>query len=178
MAVPSSHTFVDGVLTSSEMNNYIRDPISFLYAPPIARLRQTSIQSIPTNTFTALLWDTEDVDTDISGVGGHSTSVNTSRYTSLYASWYLAGGGAGYAANATARRACAWAKNGTNISGSQIAVPATAANDCEIGARLIFVYLNVGDYLELMAFQESGGALNTNVTGAGQSTMDIYRLSN
>ena len=39
-AVPTSHTFVDGLATSSEMNAYVRDPLNFVQRPPIAQMRR------------------------------------------------------------------------------------------------------------------------------------------
>jgi hypothetical protein len=177
VAVPSSHTFVDGVLTSSEMNAYIRDPISFLLQPPLARLRQTVVQSIPSSTFTAITFTTEDVDTDVDGVGGHSNAINTSRFTSRYSGWYEIGGGVAYAANATGRRLAHFYVNGAAVNGAQVALPATAANDSAVPAKLTLVYLAVGDYVELMAYQESGGALNTFSSLGGMSTLEITMAS-
>jgi hypothetical protein len=169
-------TFTDGVLLSSTMNTYVRDPIDFEARKPIARLRQTVAQSIPASTFTPITFTTEDIDSDPAGTGGHSTSVNTSRWVCQYAGWYLFAGGVGWAANAVGRRICAWFINGTIISGSQMAGPTTAGFDCEITARVEFAYLNAGDYVELTAYQESGGALLTIVTAGTQSSANILRI--
>lgn len=177
-AVPGTHTVTGGVATSSEMNTYFRDPVLFMLSPPIAELYQTGAQSIPNAAFTALLFDTETVDKDVSSTGGHSTSVSTSRYTAVYPGWYQVSGGVAFAANATGRRACTWRVNGSSVAGSQVAYPATAASDCEIAARTKLVYLNVGDYVELYAYQESGGALNTFVAASAEPHMSVRWVSN
>lgn len=179
MAVPDTGGGFGGssVPGSSDLNSKLVDPINWLLKPPLARLRQTVLQSINTSTFTAITFTTEDVDTDVNGVGGHSTSITTSRYTANQAGWYQLSGAVGYAANATGRRLAAFYVNGTILNGSQVALAATAANDAAIPARTMVAFLNVGDYAELYGYQESGGALNTFVTTGGQSTFEIRWVS-
>lgn len=175
MAVPDTGGgFSTSVPTSSDLNSKLVDPINFLLNRPILRCRQTTLQTVSTSTFTAVTFTTDDVDS----VNGHSTSIATSRYVAAYAGWYAVGGGIGFAANATGRRLSAWYVNGTILNGCQIAMAATASNDSQVPARAMKVFLNVGDYLELFCYQESGGNLNTFVTTGGQSTMDVVWDSN
>jgi hypothetical protein len=178
--VPTSHTFTDGVKSSSEDNTYIRDPIAFLQRPPLAELRQTAAQLIANTTYVAVSFDAEDVDTDVDNIGGHDNVTNNSRYTARYAGWYQVSGVIGYVANATGRRLAAWAVNGTNVNAGQVAINNTgAATDVEVVARKKHLYLNVGDYLQLMAYQESGIALNTASAAAGvvQANMSVRWVS-
>lgn len=171
--VPATRTFVDGVFLSSDPNTYIRDPLNFLLNKPVAELRQTVLQSLPSGAWTSITFTTEDIDTDVSGTGGHSNSVNTSRYTAVYPGWYLCSGGVGYVATATAQRGTRWTVNGTAVNGSATFVPTTAAFDVLIASRTKRIFLNVGDYVEMQAWQDTGGLLNTNVSAENQSHMSI-----
>jgi hypothetical protein len=173
--VPNTHTFVNGVRDSSEENTYIRDPLLFLMNKPAAELRQTVAQSLANNTWTSLTFDVEDLDNDPSGTGGHSTSVNTSRYTAVYAGWYVVGGCAAFVANATGIRGHRWAVNGNPLNGESTLVQAVSVggSNTDVPASAARLYLNVGDYVEAQAIQGSGGALNTFVTATAQSSMTI-----
>ncbi len=172
---PTTHTFTDGVATSSEMNSYVRDPIAFLLSPPIAELRQTVAQSISNNVDTPLLFDTEDNDS----ANGHSTSVDTTRYTAVYPGWYELAGGVGFSANTTGIRTARWYVNGSALAAGVVYVlPITGGLSTVFTARTKKVYLNIGDYVELCILQTSGGALNTAVTSVEQSSMSIKAVSN
>lgn len=140
--------------------------IDFVRNKPAAELRQTVAQSISDSTWTSLTFTTEDLDTDPAGTGGHSTSVNTSRYTAVYAGWYLLGGGYSSAVNATGQRGTRWAVNGLVVSASRAFIAATAAVGFELPARMKRVFLNVGDYVELQVWQNSGAPLNTDTSSA------------
>lgn len=171
--VPNTHTFANVVFDSSELNSYIRDPLLFLLSKPAAELRQTVAQSIANATWTSITFDVEDLDNDPTGAGGHSTSVNTSRYTAVYAGWYLLGGGCSFIVNATGQRGVAWAVNGTLVNASRSFFDASAAVGMDIAARVKRVFLNVGDYVELQCWQNSTGLLNTAVAAESASSMSI-----
>lgn len=134
-------------------------PVARLLAPPRARLRQTSGQSISNATFTALQWQAEDVDT----VGGHDNVTNNSRYTAQVAGLYHLTGKHAWPANATGQRASQWFVNGSALVGSQSAWPAVAAVERQYVAVPMDIVLAVGDYVELHAYQDSGGSLSTSV---------------
>ncbi len=181
MAVPDTHDFADGVLTSSELNIYVRDPVRFLLRPPMAELRQIVAQTLTTSVAAALTFTASDVDQDylIPPGSGHSNSVNTSRYVANFAGWYQISGQVSYVANAAGRRAAIWVVNGVSVSSGQLAGPPTAALACEIPARTKFIYLSVGDFVELFAYQESGGNLATDVAFSNVvSGMSIKWVSN
>lgn len=171
--VPDTHDFGSGVVTTSEDNAFIRDPIRFLLNKPAAELRQTAAQSIPDSTWTSLTFPTEDLDGDPSGTGGHSTSSNTSRYTAVYAGWYLLSGGYNPIINGVGIRGTRWAVNGTAVNGSNTVLAATAATGAGYPARTKRVFLNVGDYVELQVYQNSTGLLNTDITGDSASSMSV-----
>lgn len=145
------------------------DRVQFLSDPPRAQLRQTVAQSLTSGAFAAITFGAEDFD----NYSGHSTSTNTSRYTAQIAGIYQLAGKAAWAGNATGRRATKWQKNGVDITASQVAIIATSASDVEHPATTMMVSLAVGDYVELHAFQDSGGALNTFVGTEQQPVMTV-----
>lgn len=176
-AVPVQRTWTDGdALTTTNLNGYISDPLGFLLNKPRARLRQTVAQTLTNAVWTPIVFDTEDLDTDPDGVGGHSTTVNPSRYVARYPGWYQVGGGVGLAGNGTGYRAVRWAKNGSVIASSSNHVPPTSVAP-GVTARSILTYLGIGDYAELQAVQTSGGPLDTVVLAELASSMDIVWAS-
>lgn len=170
--VPSTHTFVDGISSTSELNAYVRDPINFALNRPIARLLQTSIQAIPSNAQTPINWDTEVPDS----VDGHS-GTNPSRYTAVYAGWYQVSGTVTFAANVTGIREIGILVNGAPFAGASASAQATAV---VVGPAVTpqLAYLNVGDYVELYCYQNSGGSLNTAPVTTQQPSMTIVLVSN
>ncbi|MFI6266164.1 hypothetical protein [Micromonospora sp. NPDC051006] len=175
-AVPETKaTWTDNTdaLNSTNLNAYLRDPIRFLMNPPRAKLRQAVAQTLTTGVLTALTFTAETVDTDLDGIGGHSTSSNTSRYTARYPGWYQISGGCTFASSATGIRLLRWAVNGTNILGNDVLVGAVSGNTTRISARTELVPLDIGDYVELFAQHTAGANLNTNVSAEEQSTMNV-----
>lgn len=165
--VPDTHDFTDGVATSSEANSYIRDPIRFLQKPPIAKLTATAAQNhTSTGNWQALTWGAEIVDSDVDNVGGHDNSTNPSRYTARYAGWYLVAASVVWASNTTGRRGLKFVVNGTPVLSGSVFWAATIAASIEIPSKTDLVYLNVGDYVETHAFQDSGGNLSMNGTAS------------
>lgn len=159
-AVPVIRTFVAGeVVLASYFNTNINGPLSFLLAPPICQARQTAGQSLTNGAFVAITMTSEDVDSS----GMHSTVSNTSRLTAVYPGWYHYDGAASVTANATGRRLTKWQANAADIAGSGLAGPATAASFWKGAAASIRIFQNVGDFVELLVAQESGGTLNTSV---------------
>lgn len=142
--------------------------------PVLAQLRQTTAQTITNNTWTAVTFGAEDVDTH----SGHSTSSNTSRFTIPLDGTYLLAGGVSYAANATGQRWCRWYKNGTELDGGGANINANSSGQTLMVAKTLQVVLAVGDYVELWAFQSSGVSLDTYVAFAyAQSTMNVTRVA-
>lgn len=174
--VPVIRTFVAGeVVLASYFNTNINGPLSFLLAPPIFQGRQTVAQTLTTGTYAALTMDVEDVDS----AGGHSTSSNTSRYTAVYAGWARVDFGVAFASNATGRRLGKLRTDGTtDVNGSSVIITSGITNTLKITGATMKVFFNVGTYVEAMGAQESGGNLNTGVTGADQSMMGYEWISN
>ena len=123
-------------------------------------LYKSGAQSINNNTATAITFDTENFDSD----GYHSTVTDTSRITipSGKGGKYLFTFTISWASNATGARII-YAFNGTNDNELFSVEPVSAAfNTRHSGSYILDI--SAGSYLELRAYQSSGGALNVNGT--------------
>jgi hypothetical protein len=170
-SVPSFRTWVAGeIVTAAYMNANVRDAGNFMIGEPIAELRQATLQPVATASFTSISLDASDIDSD----GGHSNVTNNSRYTGKTAGWFQFSGGASFATNGTGSRGTQWAKNGTGVVASGVlGASSGAAFASWVAARTKFIQLNGStDYVELQAFQSSGGSLNT-VVGAGSDPANM-----
>lgn len=174
--VPVTRTFVAGeVVLASYFNTNINGPIGFLLAPPILEIRQTTLMTVTTSTWTAATFTTEDVDSS----GMHSTSSNTDRCTAVYPGWYQFSGGSGWAANSTGARGTYWDVNAAALNGSQtLEPPLTTGNTSIYPSRTKQIFLNVSDYARLMIWQSSGGNLNTAVSTTEQPHISGRWVSN
>lgn len=175
-AVPETKaTWVNNVdaLSSTNLHAYLRDPLRFLMRRPIAKLRQGTVQTLGNNMLTPVNFQLETVDSDVDGVGGHSTSTNISRYTARYPGWYRVSGGCSWAANATGIRLLRWLLNGSPVPGTDVLVNGVNGNTTRLATRSELIPLAEGDYLELGALQSSGGNLATVVAVEEQATFNI-----
>lgn len=163
-AVPAAYTWTVGELvTAAKLNEHLRDALSFLLAPPHARLRHSTTQSIPNTTLTAINFDTEDADTD----GGHSTVTNNFSYVAQTAGVYLVDVVSAWVANGTGKRHLEILANNTTIHGaSSFPVGFSTAHNGHVSFA---VPMSVGDDVRARVYQDSGGALNiTNASNGGQ----------
>ena len=127
-------------------------------------LRKTANQSISNSTDTAQTWDVEDIDTD----AFHSTATNTARITipSGKDGKYLVTAQVRFeASNTTGRRISRIYKNGSLDASFQWETAPTTLGAVTTGNSFIEV-LAAGDYIELYAFQTSGGTINTLFEGS------------
>lgn len=136
------------------------DSTQFIDSPtqPRCVAYYTSTYSINSTNETVLPLDTDEVD-----VGGlHDPSVNNTRITIPVGGdgFYLISGHATFAPNATGRRIAYLKKNG--IGGYLRAVDLTPSATVQTVVEIsTMVNLVAGDYIEISAYQDSGGALNT-----------------
>ena len=120
----------------------------------------TNISVATSGTQQALTFNTERYD----NYGMHSTSVNTSRLTAQRNGIYEIFGHIEYASNTTGVRFATIRLDGT----TDIAVSSTLARTggySTHGSVSTQYFLNANQYVELMALQTSGGALNAVSTG-------------
>lgn len=119
------------------------------------RLTRTALLTLATATDTPVPFDSEIRD----DLNGHSNVTNNTRITVPRAGWYLFGGGGQFVANATGYRQISVTLNvgasvicAENVAGSSV----TAQRIAVAGIR----YLAANDYIELRAYQSSGGNLD------------------
>lgn len=159
MSYSAPPNFTTGaVVVESELDT-LSDDITFLANPPKARVYNSANLTLTTATLTALTFNTERQDSDTM----HSTATNTSRLTFTTAGFYVIGGHARFAANATGYRELQFRLNGTTNIAAVIDHTATAvARELCLTTGYQFA---AGDYVELMAYQTSGGNLDVEATG-------------
>jgi hypothetical protein len=125
---------------------------------PTAQLTKSAVQSVTNDVVTPVTFDLEPADND----GIHDTVSNTSRLTCRTAGTYAISGRVGYAVAAGGQYRGAYiTKNG--VTGSPIATSLVPPVGSVLGASVDVAFvtdLAVGDYVELCALQNSGGALN------------------
>ena len=122
-----------------------------------ARAYHSAAQSIATAAWTALALDSEYIDSD----GMHDLVTNNSRLTVINAGTYMLGGSVSFAASAVGIRGVGVRLNGGAVYPVQSVIPNIGAVTHTLACCGIYA-LAVGDYLELMAYQSSGGGLNVN----------------
>lgn len=175
--IPTIPTEVPGNFwTSALWNANILNGLGYLFAPVRFKAYSSTTQSITSGAANGvvLTLDTEIVDSD----GGHSTVTNTSRYTAQTAGLYWVCGTVCFSTSATGARALQILVNGTGTAGNLIQSAATSTNGGSVLTSSL-VQLAVGDYVELFAWQTSGGNLTTS-TGAANgvnTTMNLFRIS-
>lgn len=145
--------------------------LAYLLNPPICQVRNVAGQTFTTAITAALTWDTEDIDND----NMHSPSVNPTRITAVTAGRYQLSGKVGWATNAANIRAADWAINGSQVIGGSTDVVAVGGFSTRMALCVITVFLNVGDYVELQCFQNSGGNLTT-ATAANEQPVVTVRM--
>lgn len=190
---PKTWTASSGI-TAAEFNTHIRDNLNWLkgaftqlnvtsdsakakITPALvgARVHKTSNTTLTTSVQTTLTFDSEIFDSD----AFHDTVTNTSRLTipASMGGYYLCGGAAFFASNATGRRVLWIYVNGglTNyLVGNETSSTSAGGNYVDVVTLATFA---AADYIELVAFQSSGGNLDiTAVSGSGPAFW-IHRMS-
>lgn len=122
-----------------------------------AKVTRSTTQALTTGTDTPISWDTEAFD-----IGGYWAIGDPTKFTISITGYYLVEGNITFETNSTGERHTSIFVNGVAQVGQRqppISANATIINTCGILA------LTAGDYVQLVAFQNSGGNLNAlNVT--------------
>lgn len=136
---------------------------------PHAVLTGTSTQSIASGgSFTALTLGTQVM------AQGMTTTLGTGRINVSSSGVYAVSGSVVFAGAASGRRLSGVLLNGTLINESQGRVDPAAANTTPVPTSLYLVTLTAGNYLQLGAFQDSGGPVNVDRT---QSFLQAHRIA-
>lgn len=140
-----------------------------------ARVRNSATQSITSAVNTALTFDTEDIDTD----AFHDNVTNPSRLTvpaGLAGTYHISAGWLS-APNATGTRDIMIRVNGVTVIRTGRSTVNNAANGSFVNCETMYT-LAVGDYVEAVVAQDSGGALNSVNFAAYVPILEMYRISN
>ena len=108
----------------------------------------------------------------------HSTVSNTGRFVvpTGFAGFHVFGGSIEFASNTVGYRAIGVRLNGTTILAYK--KQPTVVGDVSTLDISTGYYLNDGDYLELIAYQNSGGGLVVNSSGNYSPEAWMYRVAN
>jgi hypothetical protein len=149
-----------GTPESAARLGVIEEGILDVSKAPAVRVFHNANQSLTSGTPLALAFNTEFFDQAAGAASTqHDTVTNNSRLTCLYAGIYLVIGNASFAANATGYRQLLIRTNGTISSGNVVSPVNSGTLTTDLSVSMIAA-LAVNDYVELVAAQNSGGALN------------------
>ncbi|HEX2174158.1 MAG TPA: hypothetical protein VHL09_17125 [Dehalococcoidia bacterium] len=143
-----------------------------LATQPAARVYHTAAQAIPNTTSTALAFDSERLDTDTI----HDPATNNSRLTRQTPGLYLITGHVNWAANGSGNCCLSIRLNGATVIASQVSPNIGAVNSHDQAIATLYP-LAQGDYLELIVYQTSGGALDIQAAGNFSPEFAMTRLS-
>lgn len=170
--MPASLEFVpDGDWGAVRANN---DAIATLLNPTVPQARvfnNANISLATSGTLQALTFNSERFDNG----SLHSTSTNTSRLTAPITGLYGVGGHVSIAANATGNRQLALRLNGATFIAADMRTNAGAGDPSQISIQTVY-QLVAGDYVELLAMQSSGGALNVSAAASFSPEFWMVRL--
>lgn len=123
-----------------------------------AQVHTSANVSIPDSTSTAVAFNTEDYDTSTI----HDNVTNNTRLTVPSGVTKIRlSAGVKWANNATGRRSIVLNKNGAAFQGQgAMTVDAGASINHELNVTTGVIAVSAADYFEVIAFQDSGGALN------------------
>lgn len=166
MPAPIPRTWTTNeIVTATHLNTEIRDTQNYLLRPPGVRAQRTTTQSLTSGTAAAVIFNAAD-QWDYDAM--HDPAVNPSRITINTAGNYLLVSSLEFAAQTTAAgiRQVYWRLNGGTVIGGVETQPMTSAfNSLPVAvSSSAIARLVVGDYVELMALQTSGGSLNINAS--------------
>lgn len=165
LAVPTPANEVPGnFITGALWNSNVYNGLTFLLNRPLCSVWQNAAQSIPNASNTPIQFDSTNLDT----YGGHSNVTNSSRYTAQVPGWYWVYGNISYSTASAGIRTAAITKNGSTVSGGFGSNNGNSAYYTTVSAA-VPVLMAVGDYVETVAYQSSGAALNSAV-GSGQGS--------
>ena len=170
MAYSTIATFTTGETVTAAKMNQVKDDIDYLYTGSGARVYNNADISIANATTTALTFNTERFDTETY----HSTSSVTGRLVAPVTGLYLITGHIRFAANATGERRLMITLGGT----TDIAYVSHSNNAAIITLMTVatIYQLSATNYVELRAYQSSGGSLNVEAIGNYSPEFSIVRL--
>ena len=141
-------------ISKTTFGDVVKADLDFLATPPACRAYHNANQSLTHATLTALAMNSEREDTDLM----HDNVTNNTRITFKTAGRYVVTAQILWASNATGERALHLRLNGAVFIGGHSQTPVNGSSTAmSVTTQYKFA---ANDYIELMAFQASGGALN------------------
>jgi hypothetical protein len=154
-ALSTIQTIATGQPFTAATLQQANDNDEFLIDPPACSIMESTAQSLADNTATTLTSNEENFDND----SMHSTATNTTRITAQTAGRYVFFATVSFAANATGHRVLRLLVNNTTSYDLQVVNSSTAATPIVLSGSKTLV-LAASSYVECVAAQNSGGALN------------------
>lgn len=158
-ALTTIQTYNSGDILTAAALQQANSNFEFLIDPPACSVYNSTNQTTTTATVPALAADSEHFDND----SMHSTSSSNSRITVQTPGRYLFIGRVAYVANSTGWRFIEFLVNGTGLhrlTNSRPEPTGTLSTNLSGSATLV---LAAGDYVELRAYQSSGGNLDVSL---------------
>ena len=168
--VPVVPVFPAGQLVTSAAMNLLGTAITWvLSGHPVTQLTASSTQSIPNNANTAFTWNSKIIDRDGGWAGG-----SPSKYTAQTPGIYKVAAFIPFAGNATGSRRLFFqvTTGSNNPAGAGLTTLFGVASVYAVGAGIascvssksLTPYMYDGDFIQVYAYQSSGGALLTTIT--------------
>lgn len=156
MAYVTPRTWVAGaVLTAAQLNQDIRDNVTFLANPPACRVYHNAAQSIANAAETPVAFNSERFDTD----SMHDTATNNTRITFNTAGIYVVTFSGQWASDVDGIRQATIKLNGA----THLAFDVRPALSGTYGFHVSTVYkFAAASYVEATVFHVAGAALNLN----------------
>lgn len=171
------NTFASGdQLDASKVNeNFtsLRNAIVSIPDHDSVRVKNSSSQTVLNASDKALTFDTEEFDLQ----DMHNNTVNSSRLTAKATGLYLIIGNAIYESNTSGVRTWRLKVNNTQFIAGSVLPASTTSNATEITITSIY-RLEQGDYVELIARQDSGSTLNIINSATFGATFAMVKVSN
>lgn len=139
------------VETAAIFNTHLRDNLSFLYTPPTCQVSDASFSHNSSGNWLSVDYATENWDTDTI----HDNATNNTRLTAKTAGRYQVFAFGQWDTNTTGDRFLRIRKNGATVNLLEERVTPTANGNPHILAGELALAVN--DYIELQAWQNSGG---------------------
>ncbi|WP_134667835.1 hypothetical protein [Amycolatopsis sp. CFH S0078] len=171
LAVPNPSTLAPGnLVTGALWNAQVRDSVNFLGYPPIFLASSTATTSIPNRAWTVVSLGSLLVDT----YGAFNAS--NSSFVAPVTGWYYCTGTVAWPSSGVGVRATAFYKNGAVYNpGSYGMLPSTNSSFIAQGVQgTQLMYLAQGDYVQLMASQDTGGTISTGNFSYLPTTLMIF----
>lgn len=162
--VPTMPAFLAGQKLTATLLNQVGAYSTFWADPPMFRMYQSVVQSIPNGTNTQIRMDTGtgggawDTDSGRSAVSPYGYTIPVGMSGRWRFTWAVE-----WAFNATGARVAVLYQNGSPVTGDTDDVAANNDFTAEIGTGTVVV--NAGDVMSVWGYQNSGGALNTAAAG-------------